>query len=175
MKEPTEGMKLVAKALMPDPPGTHETRELLHEVGRAIVHLSNIEELLAMVFAVLSVPVATEVATELFHDQGAFDKKLKLTNYMVLHRGRSHELTSWAAVYSRLQNHRGVRNLIAHQGLFQNPPDAHGQVSVALRPAWFKKKGGKHLKASEIKSTADELDKIRLEIWDLVKSLSADL
>jgi hypothetical protein len=45
----------------------------------------------------------TEVATELFHDQGGFDKKLKLTNYMVLHRGRLQEITSWTAVYSRLQ------------------------------------------------------------------------
>jgi len=175
-KEPTEGMKLIAKALMPDPPGTHETKELLHEVGRAIVHLSVIENMMSMVFAVLSVPVQTDIATELFHDQGGFEKKLKLTNFMILHGGRPREIARWRPIFSQLQTHRGVRNIIAHQGMFRAPPNERGQLDVSLRPPWFKKNTkGKYLKASEIRATGDALDKIRSDIWELVKRLSESL
>ena len=62
-KEPTEGMKRIAEALMP---GSLEKRDLLEEVGRAIVHLSDIENILAMIFNVLTPARAMADAMDLF-------------------------------------------------------------------------------------------------------------
>ena len=61
-KELTEGMKNVARALIGDPPGTREKEELYRQVGRAIVRLSDTENLLAMLFAICSLGSADDAA-----------------------------------------------------------------------------------------------------------------
>jgi hypothetical protein len=79
-KELTEGMKNVARALIGDPPGTREKEELYRQVGRAIVRLSDTENLLAMLFAICSLGSADDAA-EFFHQQFGFEKKLALVHF----------------------------------------------------------------------------------------------
>jgi hypothetical protein len=79
-KEPTAAMKKIARALIGDPPGTREKDELYRQVGRAIVRLSDTENLLAMLFAVCSLGSADDGA-EFFHQQFGFEKKLALVHF----------------------------------------------------------------------------------------------
>jgi hypothetical protein len=168
MVEPSEGMKLIARALIGDPPGTPEKKAIHEQVGRAIVELSNAENYLALIFVVLSMPVDMKEAKELFASQGQFERKLKLVNFMVLHQ--QHELAKWEHLYAQLNNHRGVRNLIAHQRLFVEYQSNSPLVDVALVPLLYKEKG-KSLSTKEIKGTADKLEKIVAELWSFIATL----
>ena len=51
-----------------------------------IVGLSNVENALAVIFCILSLPVDLEIAKSLFADQGTLERKLKLINFSVLVR-----------------------------------------------------------------------------------------
>jgi hypothetical protein len=172
MDEPSEGLKHLARSLMPDPPGTHEKRKLYEQVGRAIVHLSDIDDLLALAFSILSTSVDIKVTADLYYGQNSLDKKLKLVNHMILHWNKPIEMKVWGRILSKINTHRGVRNLIAHQGLSVTSSSDSPNVDVSLRPPWLKTSSrGKNLGMSEIKKTADALEKIQEELWDFVKKL----
>lgn len=132
--------------------------------------MSNAEDLLALIFCVLSLPVTIELSKEMFASQGPFEKKLKLVNFVVERADYSQERALWADIYEELNNHRGVRNLVAHQRMMVNySPDAP-DVEVSLTPLWYKS-GGKGLRTEEIRSTADELEKINKRLWEFIKLL----
>jgi hypothetical protein len=113
--KPSEGMRAIARALIPPPPGETEKAELYKQAGRAVAELSNAENLLAAIFCILSVPVPVEVSKTMFSSQGGFEKRLKLVNFMVVRANRAVEMEVWGKIYKELNTHRGVRNLIAHQ------------------------------------------------------------
>jgi hypothetical protein len=78
-----EGLSYLARALIPPRPGELEKKALHEQAGRAIVELSNAENLLAVIFCVLSMPVDMNLSQEMFASQGAFEKKLKLVDFIV--------------------------------------------------------------------------------------------
>lgn len=155
---------------MPPAPGEPEKRELYQQVGRAIVELSNAENLLAVIFCVLSLPVSLETAKEMFASQGGFEKKLRFVNFMVLRANRSKEVETWKEIYKELNTHRGVRNLIAHQRMIVSYSGETPSVDVSLTPLFYKDEG-KVLRTSEIKATADELASIKGKLLDFVMGL----
>jgi hypothetical protein len=158
----------VVEALMANP----NEDDLYKEVGRAIIKLSDIENLMTMMFVILSTPVFPDGASELFHEQNSFERKMKLLNFLVLKENRPKEVAAWAAIYQKLHTHKGVRNLIAHQGMFRYPPDDAGRRQVSLRPPWLKKGGrGKELDAKTIKATADALTGVSRDLWALISTL----
>jgi hypothetical protein len=118
--------------------GNLERREVFEEVGRAIVHLSDIENLLASLFHVLVRPKAPSPSMELFYDQGTFDKKMKLVDFIFHLRGSKKELERWKKISAQLDAHRSARNLIAHYGMYVDSPDRDGRVDVVLHPPWLK-------------------------------------
>ena len=134
-KRPSELERALGPVLSPR--DTAEDR-LSPEAGRAIVALSNIENRLAMMFAILSAPAPTEIAKKLFYSARTFEQRLELVNFIVIKDGEANEIRKWRKIYARLHTHKGVRNLIAHQGLLRGSPDALGNRPVSLRPLWYK-------------------------------------
>jgi hypothetical protein len=150
-------------------PGALEKREVFEQVGRAIVHLSDIENLLASIFHSLVLPKAPSPSMELFYDQGGFEKKMKLVDYIFHLEGSKEELERWKKIAAELEEHRPVRNLIAHYGMYVDSWNRDGNIDVSLHPPWLKgrpDKERKYLRVAEIGATASALDKIRA---DLVK------
>jgi hypothetical protein len=161
----------LVRALMPPDPEEREKRELHEQVGRAIVELSNAEDLLAVIFCVLSIPVLVDRSKKTFASQGSFEKKLDLVDFLVRMANHPKEKELWFELHAELNNHRGVRNLVAHQRRFtQRSPDSP-EVEVSLTPLFYKKES-KGLRTSEIKATADELEKINRRLWSFIKLLT---
>lgn len=77
---------------MPPPPGEMKKAELYEQVGRAVVELSNAENLLAVIFCILSVPVPLADAKAMFSSQGGFEKKLNRVPLSVGNLGIGHSL-----------------------------------------------------------------------------------
>ena len=147
--------------------GNLERREVFEEVGRAIVHLSDIENLLASLFHALVLPKAPSPSMELFYDQGTFEKKMKLVDFIFHLEGSKEELERWRKIAAQLDAHRGARNLIAHYGMYVDSPDRNGRVDVLLHPPWLKGKPENkkpYLRLAEIRATASALDKIRADL-----------
>jgi hypothetical protein len=166
----SEAISAIARALMPPPPGEMEKAELYQQAGRAIVELSNAENLLAVIFCILSVPVPVEDANTMFSSQGGFEKRLKLVNFMVAHANRAGEIDVWGKIYKELNTHRGVRNLVAHQRVMMEMSTDAPFVEVSLNPLFYKGKG-KRVTTAEIKATADELESINVRLWKFVDGL----
>jgi hypothetical protein len=170
-KEPTEAVKMAARALIGDPPGTREKDELYRQVGRAIVRLSDTENLLAMLLTICSLG-GKDDAAEFFHQQFGFEKKLALVHFAMKGNAPKEGLASWNKIYSLLSTHKGVRNLIAHQGMLVAAPNERGQVIVLLKPPWLKKNAkGRELDVKSIRSTADAISNAHNELWNLIRTL----
>jgi hypothetical protein len=117
------------------------------------VKLSDIENLLAVTFAILAVGAKGAVAPasmDIFFDQGSFERKLKLTNLIVELTGTADEIKRWENIFQSINTHRGVRNLMAHQGMSIEQSHNTPQVSVSLREPWLKKNSkGRQLQTPE--------------------------
>ncbi len=166
-----EAISALARALMPPPPGETEKAELYREAGRAVVELSNAENMLAVIFCILSVPVPVDDAKAMFSSQGGFEKRLKLVNFMVVRANNADEISVWGKIYKELNTHRGVRNLIAHQRVIMEMSADSPAINVSLNPLFYTGKG-KRVTTAEIKATADELESVNKRIWQFVGSLS---
>jgi hypothetical protein len=165
-KAPADFRKRVAAAMAASP----LEDALYSQAGRAIINLSNVEKLMAVMFAVLSLPVEVEEANKVFYEQRTFERRLTLLNYAVLKWNVPGEIKAWRAIYQKLKTHKGIRNLIAHQGLFRHPPDESGVRAVSLQPPWYNEKSkGRSVEAKEIGATADALKEITIDLWVLIR------
>ena len=82
-------------------------------------------------------------------------------------------LVRWNKIYSVLSTHKGVRNLIAHQGMHVGAPNERGEVIVLLKPPWLKKNSkGRELDVESIRSTADAITRAHGELWKLIDMLT---
>jgi hypothetical protein len=148
-------------------PGNLERREVFEEVGRTIVHLSDIENLLASIFHSLVLPKAPSPSMDMFYDQGTFEKKMKLVDFIFHLEGSKEELERWKKIAAQLDTHRSARNLIAHYGMYVDSPDRNGSVDVLLHSPWLKGRPDKrktYIRLAEIRATASALNKIRAEL-----------
>lgn len=165
----TEGVRKVAEAMMSAQPSERAKKELYEQVGRAVVGLSNVEMLLAMLFAIIT-PRQTEDVAALFYDQSGLDKRIRLIDFMAKGELEDDEMVVWSRIRKEILDHKGMRNLIAHQRLFIGQASVSGEVRVTLQPPWAKK-GGKELDVTAIKRTADATEAIRTELWDFIGKL----
>jgi hypothetical protein len=154
-------------------------QEIFTEIGRAVVHLSNVENSLADIFYLLlghRVP-RWQRAIELFYTQSV-DNKIALVDLLMHLEGPKEELDAWKKIADQLRAHRVVRNLIAHQGMSVNFFHAEGRIDVALDPAPLRTKfdpktkhivpsKGRRVELAEIRATASALERIRSELEKL--------
>lgn len=142
-------------------------RELYEQVGRAIVELSGVEMLLAILFAIITPREVPDVAT-LFWDQNGLEKRIRLIDFMAKGELNDREMSDWQHIRNEIMQHKGVRNLVAHQRL--TVEGAMGEIKATLQPPWLKK-GGKKLDIEEIRRTADAIEKISKELWSFIGTL----
>jgi hypothetical protein len=150
--------------------------ELFKQVGRAIVTLSNIENLTAMAFATVSQGMTLEEACALFDSYQSFDQKFRLVGYAIRQNDWGNEFTAWEALSKRLQGQKFVRNLAAHQRMQFKQAEKNGRQKVVLTKHWYKKKvhSSKDLEIVDVKAAADTLETIHEEMWDFIKSLGPE-
>lgn len=163
----TEGVKRVAEAMMAAQPSEKAKRELYEQVGRAVVGLSNLEMLLAMLFAIIT-PRETSDVADFFYDQNGLEKRIRLIDFMAKGELTEAEMKTWQKVRQGILEHKGVRNLVAHQRMYIE--QAGNGVQVTLRPPWLKK-GGKDLDTPAIKKTADALEELKDDLWAFIGTL----
>lgn len=151
-----------------------KSHEMFTEVGRTIVQLSNIENELANLYYSLVTEhyLGTSAAMAAFYAQSWFDAKVLLVDLLMRIKGPKEFFERWEKIVKELKQHRGVRNLVAHQRLYVGYPDKEGRVDVSLDPAELNLKydpqkkeivpaRGRPLSLEEIRSTASALDRIR--------------
>jgi hypothetical protein len=147
--------------------------ELFKEVGRAIVMLSNIEELLAVVFMIVSNKISQSEAANLFYGFNTFEQRFRLVGYAVAHNDWGGELEAWNRFSHRLSEKKSVRNLLAHQGLLMKKPTDGGSLSLSLTPPrYMSGRKGRMLELKEIKRAADDLEELHKELWSFIRSLT---
>jgi hypothetical protein len=154
-----------------------EAKEGLYkEVGRAIVALSNIENLMAMAFISVTQGMTREEAAELFYSYRDFDQKFKLVSYAIRQNDFGDEFAAWERLSEKLQQHKFVRNLAAHQGMQFKEDNTSGDRKVILKAPWFKKRSkAKELEILDVKKSADGLEAIQMEMWEFIKNLAPSL
>jgi hypothetical protein len=156
-------------------PGSLEKGEIFAEVGRAIVNLSDIENWISSIYHEYCNPLSTSQSMPVFYEQAGFDRKLKLADLIVRLKAEKKHKEKWIKIIAGLDEHRLIRNLIAHYGIVvdtftKDRPQAY------LQPPWLKlNKSGKHtgkiLQLAEIRATASALERIKGELGDFWREL----
>ena len=154
-----------------------KSHEMFTEVGRAIVQLSNIENELASLYHSLTSGhySSTPKAMALFFAQSWFEGKILLVDLLMRIEAPKDFYARWEKIMIELKQHRGVRNLIAHQRLYVSYPDREGRVDLWLEPPELgckydhqKKKlvpiKGRAVRLAEVRSTASALDRLCKEL-----------
>ena len=150
-----------------------DKNELFKQVGRAIVTLSNIENLMAMAFISVTQGMKAAEAAELFYSYQTLDQKFKLVGYAIQQNDLGDEYDAWQTLSRRLQGQRFVRNLVAHQGMTFKQTAGGGRRKIVLSAPWFrKKKSGKELEIPDVKAAADELEAIHAAMWEFIHHLT---
>jgi hypothetical protein len=144
--------------------------EIYTEVGRVIVTLSNIELLMAMAFRIVSNKITAREADEFFYSLSTFEKRFRLVEYAIAHNDWGGELEHWNKFSGRIAKNKRVRNSIAHWRLFVQET-ADGNVNLSLMPQQMRAKKGK-LNLSDLKRTADDLEKLHGELWAFIMTLT---
>lgn len=131
--------------------------DMYKEAGRAVIALSGVENLL-VTYCILLSPGANFEAADMFYEQGSFERRLRFTDFVILRWSREKVTKGWKPILGAVQTHRGIRNLVAHQGMALGEPDDRGVRPVYLEPPTFKKNGkGRRLTIDEIRRTANAL------------------
>ncbi|MBN8934988.1 MAG: hypothetical protein J0I13_01480 [Rhizobiales bacterium] len=139
------------------------------EVGRAVVAISDIERVLAAICIRLS-PASEREAVDIFMSDRMFASRLRFLTYLVARWNDPKLSLRWASIERKLQSHKRIRNLVAHQGMIEGEPDNLGLPQVCLHPLSLKR-GGKKLTAKDIKATADMLQKLKHDVGLMLISI----
>jgi hypothetical protein len=146
--------------------------DLYEQAGRAVIKISDIERVLVAICIVLS-PGAEKAAVEIFLSDWQLDRRLKFVNYLVGRWKKPAVAAEWQNIQKRLREHKGIRNLVAHQGMVEGEPNKLGIPELFLHPLSLKK-GGKKLSLKDIKVTADALEALLLDVQLFFINLRAD-
>jgi len=144
--------------------------EVYREVGRTIIMLSNIEQLMVMVFMIVSNKITSKEAAEHFYSLNSFEQRFKLVEYAIAHNDWGGELELWKKFSGRIAKNKRLRNSMAHWRLFVQET-ADGKIDLFLMPQHMSAKKGK-LDFHDLKRTADDLEKLHSELWAFIKTLT---
>lgn len=163
-------IELAPRGVRPLKSGDLEKRELFEEIGRAIVHLSDIESWLIAIAYHVSSPLAGMKVPEMFYAIVGFEKRLQFADVVVEIEARKDEKARWRAIVSELKHHRQIRNFIAHNAMGTSLiPDKEGRYDVFLHSPELKNIFGQRrfVRIKEIRATASALSKISKDLEKL--------
>jgi hypothetical protein len=144
---------------------------IYREVGRTIIMLSNIEQLMAMAFMIVSNKMTGAEAAKHFYSLNSFDQRFKLVEYAIAHNDWGGELEHWKKFSGRISKNKKLRNDIAHWRLFVQETTDGNFVEMALMPQHMSDKKGR-LNLNDLKRTADDLEELHHELWMFIKTLT---
>lgn len=140
-------------------------RELFEEVGRAIIHFSNVENWAANLAyqATFHHTVGMEVAQMFFAIYG-FGKRLQFAGLMMEMHADDADKKRWKEIIANLREHKGIRNLVAHHMLNTSlRPNDDGEHDIFLQPPELSQHPLKEfdvIRISEVRNAASALEKI---------------
>lgn len=153
-----------------DPADRRSRNELFKQVGRVIVTLSEIENLMATAFLCVSQHMTLVESTDLFYSFRGFDQRLRLVGYAIAQNDWGGELEAWNALSKRIEDQRIVRNLAAHNGLSFKEDKKAGKRIATLSSVSFKKKKSE-IDLVDLKKAADALEAIEADMHVFVEQL----
>lgn len=140
-------------------------RELFEEVGRAIIHFSNVENWAANLAyqATFNYVPGMQVAQMFFAIYG-FGKRLQFADLMMAMHADDADKKRWKEIIEKLREHKAIRNLVAHHMLNTSLfPNAEGEHDIFLQPPELSQnplKGIEVIRVSEVRNAASALEKI---------------
>ncbi|MFD6318603.1 hypothetical protein [Methylorubrum thiocyanatum] len=146
-----------------------KARDRLHkEVGRVVIVISELESALALLLIVASAPVKTKKCLELFHSQQSFEKKLRLTDFVIDLSATKAEAKEWHKIHSEIGKNKDIRNSAAHQHSWIFEDDEAGVVRAFLGPvAGLSEKKGKEINAEDLEDASASITKVREKVSKL--------
>jgi hypothetical protein len=150
-----------------------EKDEMYRQIGRAIVSLSVVEELMAAAFVALSAPMVEDQAGAKFYETQNITHKLKLLDYAIMKTEWFEGKKKWPSLSAKIAKQKWIRNAAAHSSLgFRFERDAK-KWHVKLTGQEFDRKRDSTLEIAVIQSAASELEALsRLMQKFLVQTLA---
>jgi hypothetical protein len=153
-----------------DPRDRRSRNELFKQVGRIIVTLSEIENLMATAFFCVSQGMTIEESKKLFYSYRGFDQRFKLVGYAIAQNDWGGEIEAWNALAKKVESQRFVRNFAAHNQVSFKEDKKKGKRIASLATSEFKK-DRTEIDVIDLKKAADTLEKIEAEIHLFVEQL----
>src|ERR1700730_8680730 len=94
-----------------------DRREMHLQVGRTIVALSDIEQYLDGLFAILSLPTPPQRSEKMFYNTQSFARRLELVDYAAQRSGETELHEPWENLSARIKMQKVVRNIAAHASI----------------------------------------------------------
>lgn len=154
-----------------DPTDRRTRNELFKQVGRIVVTLSEIENLMAAAFFCVSQGMTIDEAKALFYSYRGFEQQFKLVGYAIAQNDWGGELDTWNKLARRLENQRFVRNFAAHNQLSFREDKKSGKRIATLATSEFKSGVRKEIDAIDLRKAADGLSEIEADLHLFVEGL----
>jgi hypothetical protein len=169
-----DNIDAIARAFMPPHPARLQEDKIYRETGRSVIALSNIESDLRFLFGVLLAPSPYGVAVSVFDEVSNVATKLKLVDVLVEKVCNDDEKKAWRTLSSTISNHKGIRNLVAHQRMGYEDVGGPDIQRVILEPSRAGSKG-KRLDGNDIARTADALVPLADKVFEFGRDLAIRL
>jgi hypothetical protein len=146
---------------------------MLLQVGRVVVELSNVQNLLGFIYGMLGEGPPGERWQHFATKTRNFQHRLKLVNKAVKAACPPEHLPLWEAAHRKLSGTRSLRNRVAHLGMRQLFTSDQKLLGVELRPPWYLGDGEpRALRVADIRQAADELVGAKADLWDFINKIA---
>jgi hypothetical protein len=146
-----------------------DKKEMYHQVGKAIVNLSIIEEFMADLFVTLSRPMTQTKAADMFYESQNLNHKIKLVDYAMMRSEFEYGKKYWPALSAQISKQKFVRNTAAHAsiGYTQQKRGERWRISLTTQEL-NKKHRAQVLEIDDMKVAANELNDMRSQMHKML-------
>jgi hypothetical protein len=146
---------------------------MLLQVGRVVVELSNVENVLEFMYGMLGDRPPGERWQYFATKTRNFQHRLKIVSKAVKAACPPEHLPLWEAAHRKLSGTRTVRNRVAHLGMRQLFTFDRKLFGVELRSPWYLGNGAaRALKIADVRQTADELVEAKADLWEFINTIA---
>lgn len=146
--------------------------QMYQEVGRVVVTLSEVEELLAEIYVLLSAPIPDEVSVKRFRKSGSIPRKLELVDEAVDRSSLVKHKDRWKALSGRVLEQKAARNLAAHASIEFHTMEGEEGFKVAIGTQLRHIEPREELYLSDVKASADALHEVHYKMFAFLKRLT---
>lgn len=145
---------------------------MLLQVGRVVVELSNVENVLGFMYGMLGDGPPGE-RWRYFATTYGLQHRLKIVNKAVKASCPAEHLPLWEAARRKLTATSTARNRIAHLGMRQLFTSDRKLTGVELRPPWYLGTGAvRALRTTDVQKIADGLVEAKADLWEFINTIA---